>query len=148
MPLLIKPKSKGSDKRIPYFLSLAVSLFIVLYKLICFVKGVGRFRREKGGRWAGEDFKLPRPSRLRQTVSPGMPFLYSVIFCFILFLKMTFSHSVFLKLCSSPLVWEGFISLTIFQKQLLFLPDLDLRAVGYRLSSSELPGILRLIKAH
>lgn len=112
------------------------------------MKGVERSRRKKGGTWAGKEVKLPTPSHLKQTISPGTPFLYSVIFCFALSLKTTFSHSVFLELCSSPMVGEGFISLNIFQRQLLFIPDLDLRAVGYGLSSSQLSGILWLFKTY
>lgn len=48
----------------------------------------------------------------------------------------------------SSLVPEGSISLNVFHRHLLFVSNLDLVTVGYRVSSSQLSGIPWLMLAY
>lgn len=104
----------------------------------------------EGGMGAREKVTLfPTLSHSRQTMSLGfqMIFLYSLMLYFPLSLKTTYSYLAFLELCS-PHWPEGSISLNVFHRHLLFVSNLDLRTIGYRVSSSQLSGISWLMLAY
>lgn len=147
LPLPIKPKSRESDRLIPYFLSLAVSPFTAPCKLICFMKEVEWSRKEKekqGRRLSGSPYPATQ-GRQWALASRCLLFINALLSSFP---KDYFQLLSCRWIAFSPCVPESCISLNIFCRHLWFVSDLDLRTVGCRASSSQLWGISWPIKAY
>lgn len=106
--------------------------------------------REKEERGTGEGYAVPYSQPLKADNESWLPDDFSV---FINALLPSFPKD-YLQLLSFPwivfssLVPEGSISLNVFHRHLLFVSNLDLRTVGYRVSSSQLSGISWMMLAN
>lgn len=136
---------------ISYCLSWAVSHFTALCKLIWFMKGVeSDLEERRRNRGKGGGYAIPYAQPLKADDEPWLPDDFSV---FVNALLSSFPKD-YLQLLSFPwivfssLVPEGSISLNVFHRRLLFVSNLDLTTVGYRVSSSQLSGISWLMLAY